>query len=237
MEANVGYVLADNTQLLYNSPIKVDPITRAQTALLLSLCTSSEEPQNGSLWLSHAIQAAKQASPYTQGRTSTLSSEVERSLYNRLWCSLLLRDRILCLGLRRRPQVLSFEMNMMDSIPEETDFETEINGSRVYNPVDRRILFVAFRELCQFAIMLADALSLVYGHDCLSLPILTVQDFYSRLELTNSTQTLLELWKTSSEILSVNYEQTCGPVLRFQHLATLYYQYARSVVPSCIAAC
>jgi hypothetical protein len=113
---------------------------------------------------------------------------------------------------------------MINSLPEEAGFEAEINGSRVYDPETRRTLFVAFRDLCQFSLLLAEMISLIYGHDCLTLPILTTPEFHRRLALVNSTQTLLGLWKTSSEMLTFDYGAAHDSILRFRHLTLLYYQ-------------
>lgn len=52
-----------------------------------------------------------------------------KSLKKRLWWSILLRDRSLCIGLRRRPQVYVEYWDWL----EEDDFEEEIQYSKVYD--------------------------------------------------------------------------------------------------------
>ena len=200
-------------------------ITKAQAALLLTLYTSAEEPQLANIWMAHAIQAAGKASPKFQGVIPTHPHTFEASLYDRVWWSILLRDRILCLGLRRHPQVLSVEMNMINGIPNEDDFQAEINGSRVYGPSTRRALFIAFRDLCHLATLLTEMLSLLYGHQGLSLPYLTMEEFQRRLSLANSIQTSLALWRQSSHIATMNSDNVHSCVLKSKNLTMMYYQY------------
>lgn len=193
--------------------------------MLLTFYTSTDEPLTANLWLAHAIQAATQASPKPQERAENAPRTIQTSLYDRLWWSILLRDRIITLGLRRRPQVLSFEMNLINGIPSEAEFESEINGSRVYDAETRRTLFIAFRDLCQLAILLTEMVSLIYGHHGLSLPYLTFQDFHSKLALTGSIQTSLVLWRQNSESSATDCEKVHSSVRKFIHLTAMYYQY------------
>ena len=65
---------------------------------------------------------------------------------------------------------------VINGIPSESEFEAEINDSRVYDPTTRRSLFLFFRELCHLAVLLTDTLSLLYGHHGLSMPYLTNDD-------------------------------------------------------------
>lgn len=114
---------------------------------------------------------------------------------------------------------------MINGVPSEAEFESEIRGSRVYDQDSRRTLFIAFRDLCQLAILLTEMVSLVNGHQGLSLPYLTVQDFRTKLALTKSIQTSLALWKESSAMSVADREKMQSPVRSFIHLKDMYYQY------------
>lgn len=77
----------------------------------------------------------------------------------RLWWSILLRDRSLCIGLRRRPQV---PVEYCDWMTEE-DFADELLHSRVYDEGQKRRLLGALLEQCELAVLLSDLVSLVFA--------------------------------------------------------------------------
>jgi hypothetical protein len=122
-------------------------------------------------------------------------------------------------------------MEMINGLPEKTDFEAEINGSRVYESRTRRVLFIVFRDLCELAVLLTEMVSMIYGQHGLLLPAFTTEDFHARLALANSMQTSLGLWKKTSEISSINCEKSHSSVLKFIYLAMMYYQYAKDTPP------
>src|SRR5699024_729829 len=88
--------LYNRAKLLYYLQVESSPSAKAQGAVLLTHHTSSEDPLGGSHWLTQAIENAMMidAKPFFSN-----VEDVNPSLKKRLWWSILLRDRSLCIGL------------------------------------------------------------------------------------------------------------------------------------------
>ncbi|KAJ5688517.1 hypothetical protein N7462_002909 [Penicillium macrosclerotiorum] len=148
--------LYDRSKILYDLKAETRPSAKAQGAILLTHHTSAEAPQAGSLWLSRAIEDAMMV----DAQPTTNMDLMDGSMKKRLWWSILLRDRSLGIGLRRHPQVTS---NILHGYPEwlrEEDFQSEMHHSRVYNYTTKKLIFDAFHEQCQLAVLLTDLVSL-----------------------------------------------------------------------------
>ncbi|KAF9885681.1 hypothetical protein FE257_012663 [Aspergillus nanangensis] len=183
---------------------------------------AKDDPQCASLWLAHAIQAAT-----TAAFQLTSKVHMEELAQSRLWWSILVRDRSICLGVRRRPQVLSFELRMMADLPNEESFQAEIHGSQVYDSTTKRMLFTVFREQCQLAALLTEMVLVVFGNQGLSVPILTHEGFQDRLAVINKIRISLLLWEKSSSISHCASKNVHNAVIKFTHLTMMYYQASR----------
>lgn len=146
----------------------------------------------------------------------------------RLWWSILLRDRSLSLGLRRHPQVTSVEfLTNEDWLLNEEDFQDEFKNSQVYPETVKRQLFASLQEQCRLAVLLTDALSILFTS-----PGPTAQSY--ALEPTYKTIPTLELvkkkllsWKDQS-VLTPNSGSKSGAIEHeivnlFAHLTYMYY--------------
>lgn len=195
-------------------------LVQAQGAVLLSLHTSADEPQAGSLWLTRAIQAAA-----VVGCKPGPSAEVGTFVRKRLSWSIILRDRSLCLGLRRRPQVTSVDFGMEVEPLEEDDFAEEINRSQVYSPSVKRLLFKALQEQCRLAVSLTEMVSFVFASHGLSAPRLSLHEFRESLAKIKTTKELMKQWETCSKMSAWMNDALPEPVTLFVNFTFMYYQY------------
>lgn len=141
--------------------------------MLLTFYISTQQPHEGSSWLSHAINAAKIA----RNSPGLVVGQSTESLHKRLWWCIVLRDRNFCLGLRRQTLITSSELRTLIDLPNERDFESEIHGSCVYDSVTKKLLFVAFQEQCSLAVLLTELVSLIFAPCGLSIPSLSLEEF------------------------------------------------------------
>ncbi|KAF9890807.1 hypothetical protein FE257_005378 [Aspergillus nanangensis] len=163
----------NRAKLLLDLKAEDRPLCKTQGAILLSHHVSPDDPQIGSLWLANATQNAvllgKQPTP--------LSDHVEDSMKKRIWWSILLRDRILCLGLRRRTQVTSKHFNAEANYFEEADFEDEINYSNVYDRQAKRVLIEVLQQQCRLAVVVTDMVAFIFASYGASSPSLSLRKF------------------------------------------------------------
>ncbi|KAJ6007890.1 hypothetical protein N7540_011866 [Penicillium herquei] len=214
-------------QTLYHFQNSQGALTKAQTAILLTFHGSASEPQVASLWLMHAIHAATEATCNDGNRVQEADERKPGSAHCRLWWSILLRDRSLCLGLRRRSQVSSFELSMIVNLPEREYFEDEIAGSEVYDPHTKSMLFDIFRGQCQLAILLTEMASIIFGTHGLSLPMLSFEQFHGTLRTLNRIRASLQLWKDDLMITHFGDLNSHISAKKFLQLTMLYYYTAR----------
>ncbi|KAF9891856.1 hypothetical protein FE257_003341 [Aspergillus nanangensis] len=203
------------------------PFIIAQGSTMLSHHTSAEEPQAGSLWLTRAIQNAMiiGCPPGPNGP----SEEIESALKKRLWWSIILRDRSLCLGLRRRPQVttLDFGIGIAADLIEETDMADEIEFSRVYDPATKRMLLKVLQEQCRLAVMLTEMISLVFASHGLSSPSLSMEQFHEALATVSRIRGSLKQWETCSQLSALLDSNTADAVTVLTKYTYMYYHTAR----------
>lgn len=113
---------------------------------------------------------------------------------------------------------------MMNDLPREADFETEIHGSQVYDSHTKRMAFTAFQEQCQLAALLTKMVSLIFGRHGLSQSILTRESFEDTLSLVNKIKNALILWKNSSCVSTFVNERAHNAVIQLAQLTMMHYQ-------------
>ena len=210
--------------MLFNFQPEGEPLVRAQAATLLTFHSSTNDFQSASLWLTHAIQAAITITSNKESQIEKPNGK-EKSVHDRLWWSILIRDRSLCLALRRKPQVLSFELRMITDLPDEESFQAEIHGSQVYDPDVKRMLFTILQEQCQLAVLLTEMVSIVFGTHGLSFPSFISRDgFQDRLAILQKTKTSLCLWKESSPLSFLGDHHPHKAVAKFAHMTMIYFE-------------
>lgn len=146
---------------------------------------------------------------------------------DRLWWSILLRDRSLSLGLRRRPQTSPCELRMMGDLPDERSFTDEINGSHVYDPYTKRALFTVFREQCRLAVVLTEMVSLVFETNMFSFSSLPYESFQTTLVALGCIRASIQSWKASTPLSQLENTDSHTAVVHFTNMTVMYYEYER----------
>ncbi|RAQ73039.1 hypothetical protein COH20_007456 [Aspergillus flavus] len=210
----------NRAKLLFDLQAENDAFAKAQGSVLLAHHTSAHDPQASSIWLMRAIQNAMIVGcgpgPGDQG--------INLSLMKRLWWSMVLRDRVLSIGLRRRPQITSVEFNMGANWLTEEDFAEEIVSSRVYDPQVKILLFQVLQEQCKLAVLLTDMVALVFSSQGVSSPSLSLAEFQAVLAAIRRIKRYLTKWEDVSIVLPSTSHET---VTFFTHLTWMYYYAAR----------
>lgn len=150
--------------------------------------------------------------------------EVDASSKKRLWWSLILRDRSLCLGLRRRPQVTSTGLGIASDLLEEADIADEIQSSRVYNPETKRMLLKVLQEQCRLAVMLTEMTSFVFASHGLSAPSMSLEQFRESLATVSRIRASLKQWETCSGLSNLLDRNVPEAVTLFTRFTYMYYQ-------------
>ncbi|KAL5339939.1 hypothetical protein BJX70DRAFT_387586 [Aspergillus crustosus] len=219
---NARNVLYKRVKTLYDLHAEDRPYQLAQGSVMLTLHTSASEPQISSLWLTRAIQNAM-----IIGCQPGPNEDIEPSLKKRLWWSIILRDRSLCLGLRRRPQVTSFDMGMVAELPDEDDFSDEIHNSPVYSPEIKRMMLKVLQEQCRLAVLLSEMITFVFASHGIAAPSLTLEQFQEELVRIARTKTAMQRWEACSTLDQWTEGKAPEAVTLFTNFTFMYYQTAR----------
>ncbi|KAL2818059.1 hypothetical protein BJX63DRAFT_429384 [Aspergillus granulosus] len=154
--------LYTRAKLLYDLGCEKSILSTTQGSLLLTYQSSSSDLHAGSLWLSIAIQNA-----IVYGALHPTPDPKQDNIKRRIWWSILLRDRIIPLGLRRHPQItpqtLDLTGNSCVTPLGEKDFEDEIGHSEVYDSDSKRLLARVLGIQCELAMVFTDVLMLVHS--------------------------------------------------------------------------
>jgi len=148
------------SQLLFDFGMRGDPLNTVQGALLLSHSSPSiaEGTNNNSYWLTMAIQTALS---YGFHRPSSHRSFPQKMA----WQICLVRDRTLSLCVRRPLQILpicfSYEARLL-SPDEVMDHFLRFPG---YSAATQRHIAQSFAAMCDLAIVMTDAIMLLYPPD------------------------------------------------------------------------
>ncbi|EEH34680.2 hypothetical protein PAAG_05729 [Paracoccidioides lutzii Pb01] len=148
-------ILYRRAKLLFDLDAENDALAKAQGSIILTYQSSHTDVHAGSRWLTNAIQNAILHGAHLYNSKSN-QSDPQKMTKKRLWWSIILRDRILLLGLRRHPQITPQNFDLpLDCLSEE-DFEDEVYNSEVYSPETKRLLANVMRVQYQLAIALTD---------------------------------------------------------------------------------
>ncbi|KAL4964936.1 Zn(II)2Cys6 transcription factor [Aspergillus stella-maris] len=219
---NARNTLYKRVKALYDLHAEDRPHQQAQGCVMLTLHTSASEPQISSLWLTRAIQNAM-----IIGCQPGPTEDIDASLKKRLWWSIILRDRSLCLGLRRRPQVTSFDMGMVAELPDEDDFDDEIHNSPVYSPEIKRMMLKVLQEQCRLAVLLSEMITFVFASHGIAAPSLTLEQFQEELAKISRTKTAMQRWEACSPLYQWTEGKAPEAVTLFTNFTYMYYQTAR----------
>ncbi|KAH8706045.1 hypothetical protein BGW36DRAFT_436248 [Talaromyces proteolyticus] len=216
----------NRAKLMFNLKAEDRSWARAQGALLLAYQTSSDGPQSASVWLSCAIETTMIIDAHVAQSSSRQDDKIS---LKRLCWSILLRDRIICLGLRRGSQITSNHLNMWQNRLDERDFAPEIIHSMVYNQATKCVLFDIFQTQCELAITLTDLVSIVYSHG-LSRSSVSPEESEELIIKIQKIKSSLSQWKEVANIKLHSISSSSiatKPVTMFKNMTFLLYHTAR----------
>ncbi|PGH09318.1 hypothetical protein GX51_00760 [Blastomyces parvus] len=223
-------ILYRRAKLLFDLNAENDVLAKAQGAILLTYQSSSIDFHAGSLWLTTAIQHAILYGAHLYNNKSNVN-DPHRGTKKRLWWSILLRDRILPLGLRRYPQITPQHFDLsLDCLTEE-DLQDEIYNSEVYNAETKRILANVLRVQCQLAIVLTGVIMIVYAPNGFSQPkSMTEKEFLKSLREIEDIRASLAQWANEAKSAFGSIFASDGvheSVTLYSNLTFMYYHTAR----------
>lgn len=195
-----------------------EPVARTQAGILLSHHASAAEPRAGSDWLTLAIQSA-----HIIDRLPEFSPTVDPMQKKRLWWSIILRDRYLCLILHRRTQVPEIPPGLALDSFDEGVFAREIGNSLVYDPETKAILMKILKEYYELALALSDMMPLVYASHGINTVSLSRDACRDRLTMVKRVKRPLEKWKSSTGLLLLMPRIIHEQATLFGNLIYMYY--------------
>jgi hypothetical protein len=197
------------------------PSAKAQGAVLLTHHTSAIAPLAGSLWLTSAIENAM----LIDAQPSLVEDYINDSMKKRLWWSILVRDRSLCIGLRRRPQVTSLNLHGCRDWLREQDFEDEMHHSEVYDYQTKAIFLSALQEQCTLAILLTDLVSLIFNPRLTPTASYSEEEFESQMNTLNKVTHSLTQWHSKAHYPPNPRDNRCPhPSAALKNMTFMYYQ-------------
>ncbi|KAJ5447506.1 Transcription factor [Penicillium cf. griseofulvum] len=219
--------LYNRAKLLFDLRTECRSHPNAQGAVLLTHYTSADDPQSGSLWVTRAIKHAT----LIDTEPSLLVENVAMSLKKRLWWSILLRDRSLCIGLRRRPQVTSISLHGCSDWLSTEDFSEELHQSQVYDYNTKKRLFEALQNQCELAVLLTDLASLAFTHQKTPRRLLSMIEFQGILLSIKNIKRSLDEWKLPVQPASspgkTSTSEGNDAVSKLTYMTYMYYHAAR----------
>ncbi|KAJ5484048.1 hypothetical protein N7539_005844 [Penicillium diatomitis] len=212
-------------KLLYDFGVEEDHLRISQALTLLTYQSSGTDHLSNSTWLGLAIQQARLANAHLYYRCPP-KAKYKRSDLKRLWWCIMIRDRIISLGMRRPLQIPPTQFDIMTRDPLEIDdLSDEIHTSRVYDADTKRVLCRIMTSLCQLVSSLTSLIDALYPldpfpdcHASQGASIASIDDIQARLKHWQSYQML----PLSSEDYSVHKS-----VAFFKQLNALYFESAR----------
>ncbi|CAG8890329.1 unnamed protein product [Penicillium egyptiacum] len=220
-------LLVASCPLLFQLRAEKRPHANAQGAVLLTHYTSAQEPQAGSLWVTRAIECAM----LIDAQPSSSVESVAISLKKRLWWSILLRDRSLCIGLRRRSQMTSTTLHGWSDWLSTEDFSEELYQSQVYDYDTKKRLLDALQKQCELAVLLTDLVSLVFTHQKTPRRLLSMIEFQGLLSSIKDIKRSIDKWMLPSKPLipprNTSASEDHDPVARLTYMTYMYYHTAR----------
>ncbi|CEJ60865.1 hypothetical protein PMG11_09421 [Penicillium brasilianum] len=212
-------------KILYDFGVEEDLLCRSQAAGLLSYESSASDISGNSTWLALAIQHARTVNAHLYDQLPETGS-YSRSSLKRLWWSLILRDRVIALGMRRPLQILTshFDVSLPDNLNTQ-DFEDMEHHSNVYNLETKCALRDVFLAQCRLAIALTPVIMTIYPPGYMSG---SPKDLVSTLARAEDVKTRLQYWRSQHAfVFSTAKSETHPSVTLFKQLTALYYESGR----------
>lgn len=159
------------------------------------------------------------------GQPSAVIESVSESMKKRIWWCILLRDRSLCIGLRRRPQVTSINLHACRDWLTEKDFEDEMMHSRAYDHDTKRTILSSLQDLCYLAVILTDLASLVFAPRVSPSMSYTNEEFTALMgSVEKIKQSLIQWYQNAKPPPNPTKQQVHDPTAVLRSLTFMYYQ-------------
>ncbi|TPX21289.1 hypothetical protein DIZ76_015245 [Coccidioides immitis] len=222
-------ILYDRAKLLYNLNAEHNVLYKAQGSVLLTYQSSSVNRHAGSLWLTSAIQNALLLEAHNYHKLN--HDDPLRNTKKRLWWSILLRDRILPLGLRRHLQIASPNFDLSLDCMDERDMQEEMYCSEVYNVETKRHLAKVLNLQCQLAMVLTDVVATVYAANGFTQPPpMTETELEASVADVVGFRENLAHWARDAKAAFAPFHGPKKPhesVILYSELTNMYYHAAR----------
>ncbi|KAL4861702.1 hypothetical protein BDV12DRAFT_203756 [Aspergillus spectabilis] len=212
-------------KILFDLNFENDLVAKAQAATILSLNSCADEPLDGYLWLTRAIQICMTLSCQYLGY-----KQRDTLLNKRLWWSIVIRDMSLSLSLRRRPQITSTELRVAPALLTEEDLMDEIQHSPIYCPMVKQQFVTAFLEQCQLALLLTRTLPLIFSGLEDPAPPLSLAKFYDLRTWIHRKMGSLRQWEVRFKLSSLSGDELYDTVGLLRSLTCAYYHTSRVIL-------
>ncbi|KAH8703056.1 hypothetical protein BGW36DRAFT_82243 [Talaromyces proteolyticus] len=223
----------ERAKILFELQAESNPYSIAQGTLLLSYRFAIDNPLCNVNWLQRAISNARKCGAHLQksekpDKNLTTAMNTKAMQYRRLWCSCIIRDRILSLGVRTRLLIPPNEFNPTHDLLNEQDLNFEVSASRVYSVSSKQTLLYLSIKVSRLSGILTEIVTLAEDiKDMLrGLSMLAMKDLPNIVETVKRVSNQLDTWETTS--LDQILQQRGDPsVMSHTILAYIYYQSAR----------
>ncbi|KAE8375425.1 fungal-specific transcription factor domain-containing protein [Aspergillus bertholletiae] len=222
-------------KLIYDFNLEDDQLRLCQAAILLTYRCSSTDQLSNTMWLSLGIQHARAVNAHVYYRHPPNQRAI-RARLKRIWWCLILRDRLLSLGVRRNLQIHPSHFDTTSHSPlGYEDLHDEVHTSEVYNAATKTRLIEILTSQCYLAVAVTQLLMTVY-------PPVDPQSFKQGVSpisaRTNDLRKRLQYWESTHMIQISPYDcQWHRSVVFYCQLTCLYYQSARIALYHYISFC
>ncbi len=211
--------------MLFDLYAVTDPFSVAQGSVLLTFQSSGVSMHAGSTWLSIAIQNAMIVGAHQYPHIP--HADPLRAAKKRLWWSIILRDRIMPLALRRTPQVNFSNFDLALDYIEEADLAWDIRNTTVYDAETKTQLARLLSCQCQLALLLTPILMICYNPALFtqSKPVSMEQVSKAVTELANAKASLAEWFESTQQaISSVQADNPHHAILLYSEMTIMHYK-------------
>jgi hypothetical protein len=191
----------------------------------------------GSPWLSVAIHNAMLVGAH-QYHQHPNRSNLQVVAKKRLWWSILLRDRIMPLALRRSPQIHDSNFDLSLDGLHQIDLQDEVQSSAVYDTRTKLLLLTVLFCQCQLALVLTRVLMICYNVKPPTQSKVLAEDQFVReaADITMAKGELATWFENTRQAMDSNlHEDDLHPsVALYSELTYMHYQY-KFPIPSLLS--
>lgn len=190
----------------------------SQALTLLTFQSTGSDHLINTTWLTLAIQQAFAANAHVSDRSPT-NAKYKRSDLKRLWWCLVVRDRIIALGMRRSLQILPSHFDAASQCPLLlADLSEETHASEVYDPETKVMLCKVLTSQCQLVAALTSLIMAVYPPDQSK----SLHENFESVRI-NEIKSQLEYWKTNHMLQPSSQDSSYHPSIPFYKQLTCVY--------------